>query len=316
MFVYHPGFLFGSRFLNALHPFEFDRARQAAELLETALGPGWRSRLRTPRETLTLEGFREVHEPAYLASLGRGRAITSVVEVPLLSWLPYRWLYGWFLAPTLCCAAGTLTAGRAALQEGWAMNLGGGFHHAKRAGGEGFCLLSDISLTLHCLRSEGLLTGTDRVVYIDLDVHQGNGVSTDFGEDPLVTILDLYNEEIYPVNSDPQALEGVDIQRPLPPGTEDTPYLEALESGLSELTALCPNPRLVIYNAGSDVFTEDRLGGLSLTRDGVAERDRAVCRWAQRAGAAVLVLPSGGYSLASAQLVADLGETLCRELER
>jgi histone deacetylase 11 len=71
---------------------------------------------------------------------------------------------------------GTILAARESLRHGLAINLGGGFHHAKPAGGEGFCIYSDIGIAVASLRADGLLDVSSRVAYIDTDAHQGNGV--------------------------------------------------------------------------------------------------------------------------------------------
>ncbi len=196
--------------------------------------------------------------------------------------------------------AGTLLAAREVFQEGLAFNVGGGFHHAKRRWGEGFCLFSDIALAIVTLRSEGLLAADDPIFYIDLDVHQGNGVSADFAADPAVRILDLFNNEIYPFR-DKEGRAGIDVARPLPSDTKDEAYLAALDSGLTELFAGQPLPRLVIYNAGTDVFEKDLLGDMKLTREAINRRDQIVLETVRGKG----MLASGGYSKTSAQLIAD-----------
>ncbi len=312
MFIYHPRYLFGSRWLNALHPFEFDRARQASQALTQVFGNRFTERLISPERPLELSDFALVHDPSYLQSLSSGRTVTSVVEVPILGFFPYSWIRGWFLEPTLWGAAGTVLAFEHALTHGVAFNLSGGFHHAKRGGGEGFCLLSDIALGLERLRLKGLLTPEDPVFYIDLDVHQGNGISTDYAHDKSVRILDVYNQEIYPVDTDPQALEGVDVACPVKPACTDKDYLEAVESGLEELFDWPKSPRLVIYNAGTDIFQDDRLGGLMVTRTGVNRRDLLVLEAAQSRSVPIAILASGGYSKTSANLMADLGRQLMK----
>ncbi len=303
--VYHPRYLFGSRILNRFHPFRFDRARTALGLIRDELGTELDSILEEPKQMVTLDELLAVHSQEYLDSLKSGFQVALVLEVPWLGFFPRSWVHGWFLHPTLWSTAGSLLAARLALSDGIGFSLGGGFHHAKPDRGEGFCLVSDIAYSIHALRKEGLLGEQDLVYYIDLDVHQGNGVSTFFAKDPLVRVMDVYNEDIYP-RDDREALEGVDVRWPLKSGCEDEEYLEAVEEGLKELFDLeATNCALVIYNAGTDIFEEDALGCLALTREGVNKRDQLVLEAVRGRGLPLLVLASGGYSDASAQLVAD-----------
>lgn len=274
------------------------------KLLEQELGSELASLVRSPQKAACLDDLAAVHDQKYLSKVRQSQVIARIIEVHQLSRCPRFLMKRWFINPSLWCVAGTLLATRGALEDGLAFNLGGGFHHAKRSGGEGFCLFSDISLTLHDLRSHGRLDPGDTVFYIDLDVHQGNGVSCDFAKDVTVRILDLFNDEIYPFR-DHKAREGIDVSKPLPPGCRDDQYLETLDDGLAEMFATYPLPKLVIYNAGTDVFKDDLLGDMKLTREGVNRRDLTVLEAVRGRGIPMAVLASGGYSKLSAQLLAD-----------
>jgi histone deacetylase 11 len=302
--VYHPKYLYGSAFINTLHPFVFDRARQVEALLRAELGSELDGILRSPEAPASAEQLAAIHDHSYLSRVHRSGVIAGVVELRLLAWCPRFLMRRWFVEPTLWCMAGTLLAGREALKEGLAYNAGGGLHHAKRAWGEGFCLFSDIALTITTLRAEGSLAPDDPIFYIDLDVHQGNGVSTDFAGDPAVRILDIFNEDIYPYDDQP-ALAGIDVARPLPSGTSDEEYLRVLEQALDELFEGQPLPKLVLYNAGSDVFSDDLLGRMKLSREGVNRRDLTVLEAIRGRGIPMLAMASGGYSRSSAQLIVD-----------
>jgi histone deacetylase 11 len=302
--VYHPRYLFGSAWLNTMHPFEFDRAIQVEALLRTELGGELDSLLRAPQRPATIKELSAVHDVAYLAKAHHSRVVARIIEVHTLFWCPRFLMRRWFVDPSLWCVAGTLVAAREVLKEGLAFNIGGGFHHAKRQWGEGFCLFSDIALAIHTLRAEGFLSPQDSIFYIDLDVHQGNGVSADFADDPAVRILDVFNNEIYPFR-DKVGRAGIDVSRPLPSNTRDDEYLKTVDDGLEELFADQPMPKLVIYNAGTDVFAEDLLGDMKLTREGVNRRDLTVLEAVRGRGIPLLVLSSGGYSKTSARLIAD-----------
>lgn len=314
--VASPHYLYGSAALNLMHPFAFDRASQVVTLLRSELGSELDTILREPEGPATLEQLSAVHDAIYLDQVMRSHVIAGIIEIPILGFYPRSMMRRWFVDPTLWGTAGTLLAARAAMSEGLGLNVSGGYHHAKRRWGEGFCLFSDIALAISTLRTEGSLAKDDGVFYVDLDVHQGNGVSTDFGKDPAVRIFDMFNSEIYPCE-DLVAREGIDISRPLSPSTTDLRYLDILSAGLSELFEGQPRPRLVIYNAGTDIYKDDLLGGMKLSRETVNRRDQAVLETVRSQNIPLLVLASGGYSRASARLIADFALSAYRyEKER
>ncbi len=302
--LFHPRYQIASALLDRMHPFEFDRSLQVEAKLRQQLGARWESLRSTPERRTTLAELSAVHEQEYLDRSHHSAVVAGVIEVPQLRWCPRFLMRRWFVTPSLWCTAGTVMGARQVFSEGLVYNIGGGFHHAKRTGGEGFCLFSDIALAIATLRAQGQLSASDPIFYIDLDVHQGNGVSTDFGNDPAVRILDVFNSEIYPFR-DRVAMAGIDISRPLPSGTKDREYLEAVKEGLEELFRDQPIPKLVIYNAGTDIYKEDLLGDFAVSREGVNERDRLVYEAVRGRGIPMLVLASGGYSKMSVQLIVD-----------
>lgn len=295
--------------MNRFHPFEFDRAQKALQALRQEFGAELSGFLRIPGEMVTFESMEWVHSPDYLRSLLSSAPVASIMETPFLSWLPYFFHYRWFVKPTLWGVSGTMLATELAREHGWAYNLGGGFHHAKRTVGDGFCMLSDIALAIETERLAGRIGPEDYVYYIDLDVHQGNGVSHYYKDDPKVRILDVFNGQIYPIG-DYDALLGVDVSRPVESGCDDDSYLAVVEEGLEELFAYGPPPKLVIYNAGTDIFEEDRLGHLKVSRLGVNQRDMMVFEKVRAADIPLVILSSGGYSTTSALLMADFAKAM------
>jgi len=202
---------------------------------------------------------------------------------------------------------GTVVAARECLGHGLAINLGGGFHHAKPDGGEGFCIYSDIALAIDALRGEGLLGEEDRVVYVDLDAHQGNGVCHTLMSDKRVFIFDMYNRSIYP-SYDSQARIRIDCDIPLMPTWREEDYLDELADRLPGFLDSISRTRrvgLAIYNAGTDVYAGDPLGQLNVSADGILRRDLLVMRELRQRGIPSIMLLSGGYTQASYKHVAD-----------
>jgi acetoin utilization deacetylase AcuC-like enzyme len=183
-------------------------------------------------------------------------------------------------------ASGSVLAAREAMRRGAAAHVGGGLHHAYPDHAEGFCYLNDLSVAVRALQNDGLVT---RSAVVDLDVHQGNGTAACFARDPSVFTLSLHQEQNYPVPKEPG-----DLDVGLPDGCTDDEYLAALEPALARVWAHAP--QVVLYQAGADPFLRDRLGGLSLTFEGLAARDRAVIDGCRTHGIPVVVTLGGGYA--------------------
>lgn len=252
---------------------------------------------------IALEDVLRVHEQGYVKRLIEG---TLSEEEILQMELPYSKA---LIDATLLGCGGTLEASRLALRNGMACSIGGGFHHAHRGHGEGFCILHDVAISLARLLQDGQI---ERAMVIDLDVHDGNGTAAIFppaGEKqrgPLrygvasgsmmpsaegVFTLSMHQQNNYPAYKPPSSLDV-----PLAEGTDDAEYLAALERALEAAFARF-RPQLIAYIAGADPYMEDKLGGLALTIDGLKQRDRMVFRTAQSAGAPVFSVYAGGYAM-------------------
>jgi histone deacetylase 11 len=187
------------------------------------------------------------------------------------------------------------------------VNLSGGYHHASPERGEGFSIYADAALAINHLREKSLINESDKIAYIDCDAHLGNGVCRCFINDPGVFIFDMYNEAIFP-SLDVAAKRRIDCPVALSLGCADADYLGALQSKLPPfLDSLSKSGRiaLAIYNAGSDIFTEDTLGGMAVSASGVLKRDQIVLRQLIDRGIPTVMLLSGGYSGESYKLIAN-----------
>ncbi|MBX9627717.1 MAG: hypothetical protein K2X82_28215 [Gemmataceae bacterium] len=197
---------------------------------------------------------------------------------------------------------------------GLAVNLSGGYHHAKPDRGKGFCVFNDVAYLVQVLRAEGRLAAEDRVVYVDLDAHQGNGVCHHFRDDRRAFIYDAFNPGIYPAY-DRAARERVDCTVPLPTGCTGADYLRLLElslPGFLDSVRLAGRVGLAVYNAGTDVYAADALGGLGLSAADVLTRDLYTVGQLRTRGVSTVMLLSGGYSRESYRLVANTVVELLR----
>lgn len=185
-------------------------------------------------------------------------------------------------------AGGTTLAARLALEMGVGYNIGGGFHHGFPGHGEGFCAINDIAIAIRCLQRDGLIR---RAMVVDCDVHHGNGTAAIFAGDLSVFTFSIHQFNNYPTEKPPSSL---DIH--LADGIGDGEYLHRLGNGYRAALTMF-KPELVIYAAGADPYQEDQLGGLSLTLDGLMERDRLVIFTALSHHVPVAIVLAGGYAL-------------------
>ncbi len=184
-------------------------------------------------------------------------------------------------------SSGTVQCMEYAQQYGIAMNVAGGTHHAFSDRGEGFCCLNDQAVAANYLLSK---TPNRRILIIDLDVHQGNGTAAIFAGEDRVFTFSMHGEKNYPLRK-----EISDLDIALPDHTDDGTYLRILKEQLPFLYEHF-KPDFVFYQSGVDVLATDKLGKLSLSRQGCRERDRIVLEWCKQYQLPVVVCMGGGYS--------------------
>jgi acetoin utilization deacetylase AcuC-like enzyme len=222
-----------------------------------------------------------VHDPAWVTKLRTGTL--SYHDILRLE-IPYsrQMVEAFWLA-----AGGSILAARHALAGRIGYNVGGGFHHAFPGHGEGFCAINDIAIAIRKLQREGAI---QRAMVVDCDVHHGNGTAGVFTGDSSVFTLSIHQFNNYPTE---KPLSSMDIH--LADGVGDSEYLNRLGNGYRAALAMF-KPQLVMYVAGADPYYDDQLGGLSLTFEGLMERDRLVMRTAVARGIPVAVVLAGGYA--------------------
>lgn len=180
----------------------------------------------------------------------------------------------------------TIAACRSALENGLAASLAGGTHHAFPDHGQGFCVFNDVAVAVRVMQKE---TKAERALIVDCDVHQGNGTAGIFEGDSRVFTFSIHGAKNFPFRKSQSDLD-IDLQD----GTGDEEYLAALKDGLEKAFDEA-DAEWVIYLAGADPYQEDRLGRLSLTKSGLARRDRMVLESSRQRGLPVAIVMSGGY---------------------
>ncbi|MEJ7841828.1 MAG: histone deacetylase [Rubrobacter sp.] len=240
-------------------------------------GPG---ELRKP-EAVTDGEILRAHDRDYL-----DRVVSGTLTDKEVRRIGFPWS-GMMVERSRRASGGTVGACLAALEDGFAANLAGGTHHAFANRGEGYCVFNDSAIAARAVQAANL---AERVIVVDTDVHQGNGTAAILAGDRSVFTFSIHAERNFPFHK-----ERSDLDIPLPDGTGDGTYLKALRSGL-ERALEESRPELAIYLAGADPFEADRLGRLSVTKAGLAERDRLVLEVCRERNIPVAVTMAGGYS--------------------
>ncbi|XP_063094024.1 histone deacetylase 11 isoform X3 [Cavia porcellus] len=262
--VYSPRYNITFMGLEKLHPFDAGKWGKVISFLkgcfvlaeEKLLSDGMLVEAREASD----DDLLVVHTRRYLNELKWSFVVATITEIPPVIFLPNFLVQRKVLRPLRTQTGGTIMAGKLAVERGWAINVGGGFHHCSSDRGGGFCAYADITLAIKFLFER--MEGISRATIIDLDAHQGNGHERDFMGDKRVYIMDVYNRHIYP--GDRFAKQAIRRKVELEWGTEDEEYLSKVERNVER--ALQEHlPDVVVYNAGTDILEGDRLGGLSIS---------------------------------------------------
>ncbi len=182
---------------------------------------------------------------------------------------------------------GTYLTAKSALQSGLACHVGGGTHHAHYNHGFGFCVFNDLAYTAINLIKEKIVK---KVLILDLDVHQGDGTIDICKDNSFIYTVSMHSESNFPYDKK----EGwMDIS--LQSYMEDNEYLNKLEGTLEKIQEQVI-PDIVLYDAGVDVFADDKLGNLKLSLEGIKKRDHVVLDHYRKQHIPVATVIGGGYS--------------------
>ncbi|MCU0238232.1 MAG: histone deacetylase, partial [Pyrinomonadaceae bacterium] len=162
----------------------------------------------------------------------------------------------------------------------------GGTHHAFPDRGEGFCVLNDVAVAIRVLQREKL---AERFLIIDCDVHQGNGTAFIFKNEAEIFTFSMHGAKNFPLHKEVSSL---DIE--LADKTSDVEYLETLSEALQRI--FLHQPDIVFYLGGADPFEKDKLGRLSLTKEGLMKRDEMVLEYSKNQDVPIVTTMSGGYA--------------------
>ncbi|MCP2256811.1 acetoin utilization protein AcuC [Streptoalloteichus tenebrarius] len=253
-----------------------------------------------PPRPATDDELERVHTPAYVA---------AVRAAPTAGWDPGHGLgtadnpvFDRMHESSALIAGGSIAAARqivtGAAQR--AVNLAGGLHHAMADHAAGFCVYNDCAVAIAWLLDQGV----ERIAYLDVDVHHGDGVQAAFYTDPRVLTVSVHQHPMtlwpgtgYPAELGAEGAEGTAVNLALPPGTRDDGWLRAFHAVVPSLLAAF-RPQVLVTQCGADTHREDPLADLGLSVDGHRAIYRTLRELADtHAGGRWLALGGGGYSL-------------------
>lgn len=274
--VYHPDYVTP---LPDQHRFPMPKFKLLYEFLlqEGITSPEW---VFTP-EVPPQAWLELVHTPDYVQAYCEGTLEAKAQRRIGLPWSPG------LVTRTCTAVGGTILAAKLALQYGMVCNTAGGTHHAFPSYGSGFCIFNDLAIASQVLLQQKLV---QKILIVDLDVHQGDGTAFIFQNDPRVFTFSMHCEANFPGRK-----QHSDCDVPLPVGLDDDGYLQILMQYLPDLLTEV-KPDLVLYDAGVDTHVEDRLGKLALSDRGLYRRERMVLSTCYSAGYPVAAVIGGGYA--------------------
>jgi histone deacetylase 11 len=293
--------LFGLEKLHAFDSCKYEKIVDMLTVWKVITGP---NQLTSPGRAVTDTELAQVHSPTYLETLRTSAGVAKACEMAPLSYLPNWIVDSHITTPMKWAVQGTVLAGELAIQNGWAINLGGGMHHASYCQGGGWCLYADVFLSflqLHKAHPHKI----KRMMTVDLDVHEGNGFAHSKSwlatahKDLQVYMIDGFNPLIYPGSCCARGL--VDDTFAITSFTKDDDYIRAVAAALKR----APECDVIYYNAGTDVLMGDPLnGGVGISEQAVIKRDQLVFDYARAKGVPIVMVLSGGYSQQSASVCA------------
>jgi acetoin utilization deacetylase AcuC-like enzyme len=274
--VYHPDYVAP---LPKGHRFPMAKFRMLHDMLlaeDVATPTQIHQPTRSPQTWLEL-----VHTREYIEAYHSGTLDSKAQRRIGLPWSPD------LVNRTCVAVGGSVLTARLALKTGLACNTAGGTHHAFPSYGSGFCIFNDLAIASHVLLAQEQV---QKILIVDLDVHQGDGTALIFQNDPRVFTFSMHCEVNFPGTK-----QTSDLDVPLPEGMDDETYLQTLAAYLPDLLTQV-KPDLVLYDAGVDVHDDDRLGKLALTDRGLYCREMQVLTTCLALGYPVACVIGGGYA--------------------
>lgn len=273
--VFHP--IYSQLDLPIRHRFPIQKYQGIRDALQ---GRGVSEAAFIKPEPIGLDVLKNTFTPSYVEDLIKGKLSTQEMRRIGFPWSEQ------LVMRTLNASGGTVLTAKMALETGKALNLTGGYHHAFKDFGSGFCMINDLYLAARKMLEHPHI---DTVLIFDCDVHQGDGTAKLAEENNNIFTVSIHGEKNFPHRK-----QVSDLDFALPKGTTNQLFLDTVEQAF-ELSINCSKPDAVIYDAGVDVHIDDDLGHLNITTSGVYQRDQFVLQRCQELGLPVAAVIGGGY---------------------
>lgn len=278
--IYHP--IYSQLDLPAGHRYPIMKYQYLYEAVQEKLASeNWQERVQFFEPiALSVADIKRVHEAEYVDLL-----VSGTMPAAKMRRIGFPWSEA-LITRTLTSAAGTVLTAEQALKHGVALHLSGGYHHAHRDFGSGFCLFNDLVIAAkHMLDHDDV----DKILIIDSDVHHGDGTATLCQEEADIVTLSFHCDKNFPARK-PES----DLDVPLVRGTDDETFLMTFKE-VVEMALNLHRPDMVIYDAGVDIHTDDELGYFDVSTQGILERDRFLMQLMKESGIPVAAVVGGGY---------------------
>lgn len=249
----------------------------------------------------TMTDLHRVHDPAYVAAVQQASLDPTFIDIARGLGTSDDPVFAGMHDAAARVAGATLTATQAVHggQAEHAVNLAGGLHHAMPGSASGFCIYNDIGVAIAWLLDQG----AERVAYVDVDVHHGDGVQAMFWNDPRVVTMSIHESPrtLFPGTGSPQEIGGANAQGTavnlaLPSGTGDQGWLRAFHAVVPQILEAF-QPQFLVTQHGVDTHADDPLAHLNLSIDGQRMSYQALHRWSHRfASGRWVAVGGGGYS--------------------
>jgi acetoin utilization deacetylase AcuC-like enzyme len=272
--VYHP--CYSELTLPERHRYPITKYRELYQQLLTLAVP---TTAFTRPNSITTQELQLSHCANYIAAIQHGTLCPKAMRR-----IGFPWSDALFQR-SLYSLGGGLTTAQLAMQQGIAIHLTGGYHHAFAAEGSGFCLFNDLVFSAHSM----LKKGVEKILIFDLDVHQGDGTAHMLADEPRIISSSIHCEKNFPAR---KQMSDWDVG--VAKDCSDDEYLATVAESLDTLIRL-HQPELVIYDAGVDCHQDDELGLLNLTTQTIFQRDLLVLNRCYQQQIPVAAFIGGGY---------------------
>ncbi|OBT11928.1 histone deacetylase [Shewanella sp. UCD-FRSSP16_17] len=230
---------------------------------------------------ICIDQLKQVHDPDYVDGF-----LANTLDTKQMRRIGFPWSES-LVDRTLHAVNGTVLCAKLAIENGVALHLSGGYHHAHQDFGSGFCIFNDLILAASTMINSGKAS---KVLIIDCDVHQGDGTATLASNNTNIVTCSFHCLKNFPAR---KAKSDHDVE--FHKYTSDDQFIETITEVVPYLINI-HQPDLILYDAGVDIHINDDLGYLNISTAGILARDTIILSTAKKAQIPIAAVIGGGYS--------------------